>query len=502
MSVMKKNITRTYSFLLLVLLLPASFFSCSDWLDVKPKAQIEAEVLLETENGFKDALTGVYLNMCNTSIYGKEMNFGYMDVLAQQYDMDNVNEYYQAMNYEYDDERTSEQFAYMWEKLYNTIANINNILGQIDERSSVLNPLVHDIIKGECLGLRAFIHFDILRIWGYGNLAAESSNLEKLTIPYVTRFEKHISPQLKEKEVLEHIHKDLSEAAKLLQSADPVSYYPKDGNNKLPNEDGYFTDRQIHFNYCAVCATKARVLLWEGRYKEAFAVASEVAERSSSDFPWVKKLVGNDRTKFDLLFSVEHMFSLDITNLYDNFKLNLELQYSTGNNPNAFYQTVAYRNEIFEVPNCASDYRLVYHYDLNNGGRQHLDKFFQGDNYTYRDRMPLVRKSELYYIMAESLNNSGSEADRLRAIGYLNEVRVARNLFELKDDLTQQEVAEEITKEYRKEFISEGQLFFYYKRLGMKRIPRVSKVMDNSIYVLPLPDIELEFGGRVDTNAK
>ena len=35
-------------------------FSCSDWLDVKPKANISEEDLFSRELGFKEALTGIY----------------------------------------------------------------------------------------------------------------------------------------------------------------------------------------------------------------------------------------------------------------------------------------------------------------------------------------------------------------------------------------------------------------------------------------------------------
>ena len=35
--------------------------SCSDWLDVSPKTSIPTDKQFESESGFKDALTGIYL---------------------------------------------------------------------------------------------------------------------------------------------------------------------------------------------------------------------------------------------------------------------------------------------------------------------------------------------------------------------------------------------------------------------------------------------------------
>ena len=45
----------------------------------------------------------------------------------------------------------------------------------------------------------------------------------------------------------------------------------------------------------------------------------------------------------------------------------------------------------------------------------------------------------------------------------------------------------------KKEFIAEGQLFYYYKRLNYDKLPGMSEPMANH-YVFPMPDNELEFG--------
>lgn len=55
-----------------------------------------------------------------------------------------------------------------------------------------------------------------------------------------------------------------------------------------------------------------------------------------------------------------------------------------------------------------------------------------------------------------------------------------------------------IAKEFRREFLGEGQMFFFYKRNGMTKIPngRGSEEskgtinMTTSNYVVPLPDSE------------
>jgi hypothetical protein len=50
----------------------------------------------------------------------------------------------------------------------------------------------------------------------------------------------------------------------------------------------------------------------------------------------------------------------------------------------------------------------------------------------------------------------------------------------------------EIMKEYKKEFIQEGQTFFYYKRLNMNLAlaTGTSAIVPAGAYVFPIPDAE------------
>ncbi|MEG2556746.1 MAG: hypothetical protein RSA53_11755, partial [Odoribacter sp.] len=68
----------------------------------------------------------------------------------------------------------------------------------------------------------------------------------------------------------------------------------------------------------------------------------------------------------------------------------------------------------------------------------------------------------------------------------------------LETTLPLEDVWEELTKEWRKEFMGDGQMFFYYKRIGSTSIPYTSGTVDDNVYVLPLPQLEVDFGGRED----
>ena len=65
------------------------FFSaaCENWFDVSPKSDVKAEDLFQQESGFRDVLTGVYSLMSAPESYGRQLSFGYVDVLAQYYNI-------------------------------------------------------------------------------------------------------------------------------------------------------------------------------------------------------------------------------------------------------------------------------------------------------------------------------------------------------------------------------------------------------------------------------
>lgn len=100
----------------------------------------------------------------------------------------------------------------------------------------------------------------------------------------------------------------------------------------------------------------------------------------------------------------------------------------------------------------------------------------------------------MYYIAAEASLNTDSR----QAVRYLNTVRNNRYLdFDpLDENLPVTQIQNEIYKEYRKELVGEGQLFYYYKRLNFASIPGSAVSGSDDIYVLPMPENEVEFGNR------
>ena len=57
--------------------------SCSDWLNVSSEDRIMENDLFRTSHGFMTSLNGIYIDLLNSSLYGKTLTWGMPDILAQ-----------------------------------------------------------------------------------------------------------------------------------------------------------------------------------------------------------------------------------------------------------------------------------------------------------------------------------------------------------------------------------------------------------------------------------
>ena len=60
-----------------------TFTSCSDFLDITPEGQVNRDQQLSTEEGIEDALYGAYSQLRSLSLYGQELSFSSLEIMAQ-----------------------------------------------------------------------------------------------------------------------------------------------------------------------------------------------------------------------------------------------------------------------------------------------------------------------------------------------------------------------------------------------------------------------------------
>src|SRR5690606_14294342 len=152
--------------------------------------------------------------MANTSLYGGQLTMSFLDVLAQQYSCQTLPShiFYQASVYNYDDGPVKLRIDSIWTNMYFAITNLNNVLINIEGRKDLLEADNYELIRGEALGLRAFMHFDLLRLFG----SSYAANPSRPAIPYVKTVSGGVTPLSTVSATLDSVIADLKEASQLL----------------------------------------------------------------------------------------------------------------------------------------------------------------------------------------------------------------------------------------------------------------------------------------------
>ena len=457
--------------------------SCQEWLDVSPSTEVKYDDLFSYRNGFKDQLTGVYTALCAEELYGAHLSFGMLDALGQQYCWLQYSDgiYYYLNSYVYDNSKSQGVISDIWSNMYNTIANVNILLQGIEDHRGVLADDEEKIYEGEAYALRAFLHFDLLRLFGKSYVAGAGEK----AIPYVSKISKQVPPLSMVSEVLDSVIMDLEKAAYLLEN-DPV----RTGEATT----SFLGTRSFHFNYYAVRALLARVYLYKNDKVNALKNATEVI--LSHKYPWVEKsqVATTTRESRDGIFLPECIFMLNNTKLETITEKYLKPSKNNGSDLLVSYNAVI--DEIFESSLYGgTDWRYIYYFESVDWWSWGSTKLWQVSS-GYNNRQPLIRISEMYLIAAEC---AGSKKEALEYFNTLRQHRGFAVADDLKEDTTDEQLQAAIAKEYHKEFIGEGQWFLYCKRLDQETLSDdvyMPVPFSKDYYVLPMPDQEVEYGNR------
>lgn len=457
---------------------------CDNWLDVQPADRLPEKQVFNSESGFLQALNGVYQNMLSSSLYGSTLSYEFIEIMAQRYNIVSKNtSYTEVVNYNYGTDYCKTRIQSLWNDAYTVILNCNNILENAEKQDGILTQDAYRLIVGEALAVRAYLHLDLLRLFG----PIYSIHPESMAIPYAEKVSVSAPELLRADTVLlNRIIRDLTVAEELLKASDPIV---SEGPLMSSGDDNSYRYRGLRMNYYAVMALKARAYLYGGMTKEAREYALKVIDDPNREtyFPFVDldNIKGESRNP-DRVFSTEILFSLFNWNRGSIFNSYFDAE-KVANNlliPKKGVITQLFANETGDIRFAPlweensktenGDYACVKYKNI-----EQMDTL-------WNTLIPMVRLSEMYLIAAECAE---SETE---AYGYLNTLRNHRSLEDVSEGLE-----DHLLKEYTKEFVCEGQLFFYYKRKNMTKISSGigsgTITLNDARYVLPFPDSENQY---------
>lgn len=481
---------------LAIILLLVIGTSCKKFLDVQPKSEVTKEQLFSTEEGFKEALNGAYTNLASTNLYGGNLTFSNLDIMAQNYQFTRVD-FQGIAAFKFSEQYYVDKISAIWTFAYQGIGNVNQILEVIDQKKEVFRDKNYEIVKGEALALRAYLHFDLLRMFG----PSFKNNPAYKTMPYVTTVSTKTTPYSTVSEVLDKALADLNEAKALLKTADPIlsaSYvvgYPEAAKaTELKSSSLFLQNRRHRMNYFAACGELARVYLYKGDTQNALLNAKVVID--SQKFPWTlqEDFFSNDVATRDRIFYNELLFGWFIPKSQEQLE-----QLFSNNNPD-YSPTADQLNAIYDLGTVgADDWRYKQWFRIvkvaGNTDRYYLQKYLV--NATPIKNLhplmaPALRLSEIYLIAAEA----SFDTDPAKGVEYFNTFRVHRGIGRnLTTAISKADFISELEREYRKEFYGESQNFFMHKRLNLDIVTTSGFIYpaSNQIFVFPLPVNEISY---------
>lgn len=473
------------------------FTACESWLDVQQEGEFESGHLFSDGEGYRAVLNGLYKSMGEPALYGRELSFGMVDCVSQQYDLENeeanADPTYKAFQrFNYLDNGTQSVIDNVWLSAFKVIANANDLLQNITNASADLfqeGELEKNLIMGEAYACRALMHFDMLRLFA----PAPVNDDQQSYVPYVEVYPNILATGIKVGPFLDKVIEDLKKARDLVAvfdtseigiqaNATAAARTASSTNSKYEN---FFFGRAYRLSYYAIVALQARVYQYANKDEEAFKCAKEVLEFGTKeggnafytdDFSGVTFVEGEDIAAFDtrkdykaksnVIFAAYNKKAYDDAGLESLFKpKNPE---GGGGSRNVYF--LVRRRDLFKSRNVEEwqidirSSRMIFA-ALGNfpiSGKWYLPSTNPKES-EHLKMSPVMRLTEMRYIMAEYYAKKGMFEE---AYNILNEIRAKRGLART---LTQQngfsEFVKDLVEDARREWISEGQLFYLYKRL-------------------------------------
>lgn len=479
------------------LILCVSLSSCGDWLTINPQDQIKEGELYSYAEGYYTQINGVYKVMSEGALYGREMSFGLVDVMAHVYDVEgnytttDSYEYRNAATYKFLlQPRLKAMTVAIWEKSYNAISNCNSIIKHAEVADSMIfknREKERLCILGEAHALRAMLHFDMMRLYAPSLVVKPTGAF----IPYVKEFPVHVPNKTETREFINNVISDLEIAHAMTRQMDSLHSNIKSINRRLEFQGDATSGRFLSFrgyrlNYYAIKGLLARVHMYAGEPEKALPYAEQIIDLHKNK-RWFEyndeydiKTDRNQKMYDDIIFS-----------LYNNFqhKRFEEVNPRMDESSQSDYLTFNSFTDVFNNGEEKTDYRAKYQFTtvLENKVSIKYANLSDDRKAQYSNKMiPMIRMSEMFYIAAEALYDTNKDV----AISYLQYVRGKRGVSAaLPEPGTKENFLKQILNDMRRELAGEGQLLFFYKRLNQPVIGKDNKeIFPGPGFMLPIPD--------------
>ncbi|MDR0895646.1 MAG: RagB/SusD family nutrient uptake outer membrane protein [Prevotellaceae bacterium] len=451
---------------LLMACVSLAFNGCSeDFFDTKSTSDVDQSQIFQTTETAMLAINGLHKLMHHPSLTGTYAQGGYeswmiwMDMLGEDLVYTYSNAQFQThANWRMHRVITYTGLVYHYRLFYYFITNANLIVANIDAATGPDNE--KEYIKGQALAYRAFAYFNLVQTWG-GRYDAGGNNTQ-LGVVIRNDQETDLRPRNTVEEVYAVINEDLDEAVRLLDGV----------------KGSITRNNKSHINSYVARGLKARVLLAQGKWREAAEMAKTVVEgagASLQDDTYTttnNRMMDRNNTEF-IWCKIGQADQAGTLKNFESFMTNANASFN-GNTPRAIYNQLYNRIPDTDIrktlwfPNAQDpDFVPAPVYSTYGGKRRvnyMANKFLVTDPAIVCADVPYMRLPEMMLIMAEGYARAG---DTGLAADILYQLAHHRDPAYVKSTSTGATLIEEVLFQRRIELWGEGFRFLDLKRLNM-----------------------------------
>ncbi|MFC2492694.1 MAG: RagB/SusD family nutrient uptake outer membrane protein [Prevotella sp.] len=537
---------RTIYFLITSAMLSLVFSSCNDWLTVPVDGKSTSTELYTGSEGYRASLNGIYKGLAVDELYGLQLQYGVIDFFSNQYRKDmpqdelNSTIFIAAGKREFKNVALQPVLNSMWMTAYNRIAATNDLIDNVSKASDSKfrqGEMERKMIYGEALAIRALLHFDMLRLFAPAPINDDGQTY----IPYITTFPEILGTHISVKAALDMVIKDLEDARELVKLYDfsplgmsanasgKARFYNTlesgmEGYNNATELDEFFFGRGYRFSYWAISGLLARAYQYKAAYDASFyekakVLAQEILDAKCTDVKGGTSYYPFKNENFGGFAYVEDPEQMENIRMVGNLLLGIyrdneaeqKLAEIAASFPREKRSPAQYNfcavdvngQDIFKTTGGVDEskddircsrllFKPINSYNVLLSTKWYVKTRALDEGKRTLNIFPILRTSEMRFIIAETLARN-NEFDKAYEI--LNEMRRNRGLYsgDLPTQSSLDGFLKDLVREGQREWISEGQLFYLYKRLNfaVKRHDGTMAPFKNEECVVPLPIEEL-----------
>lgn len=452
-----------------------SLLACD--IETVDKASLSPAQALSTAAGVQSAVLSTYRRVHEFDFYGQQANL-HGDAFA-----DNIEIVNRTGRYEQEWVNGVGVYANRWAVAYRGINDANFVLEYLPKLSlstvpssgSLTSQQVLDHMKGEALFLRALFYMELLRVYSYEpGREVNGFNLGVILrdTPTETVSDADKRARSTNVECYQFVEKDLQDAISLLLPAASIgAAWPSSlGTNTFP----------FRATRGAAHALLARHYLNWGRYADADTQATTALTLVPTAAPVT---AANYVTSFSTATHPESMFEIEIraTDWSGVDGPNNSMNSISTNMLSGSQYVLAASAELIAAHEAGDVRRNLYITTTGTLNKPQSRKW-PGEKGAFVENIPIIRRSEMYLIQAESRARQGNDAGAQTAV---NTIRSNRGL--AATTATGATLINLIMNERRVELALEGFRFYDFKRLGQD----VTKPAAAGVGTLPYTDFRM-----------